>query len=269
MPELLPLLFLGFFLGMRHATDADHVIAVTTIVSRERSAWLAVLIGVAWGVGHTLTIVAVGGAIVLFGVVIPPRVGLAMEFSVAVMLVLLGAVNLGGIVRRLGTGLRVDRHGHALLHSHPHAHGDYVHTHPHDHGPDSHGHAEDETPQARLDRMFGRLGLYRTVRPLVVGVVHGLAGSAAVALLVLAPIRDPLAAGAYLLVFGAGTIAGMVLMTMAIGVPFAYTSARLARLHRGLGVAAGLLSLAFGLWLAYQIGVVDGLFTARPRWTPG
>lgn len=269
VPEWLPLLSLGFFLGLRHATDADHVIAVTTIASRERSAWLAALIGLAWGVGHTLTIVAVGGAIVLLGIVIPPRVGLAMEFSVAVTLVLLGAANLRGVVRRLRTGLRVDRHGHALRHSHAHAHGDYIHTHPHDHGSDIHGHAENETPQARLDRTLGRVGLYRTVRPLVVGVVHGLAGSAAVALAVLAPIRDPLVAGAYLLVFGAGTIAGMLLMTLAIGAPLACTGARLPRFHRSLGVAAGLLSLGFGLLLAYRIGVVDGLFTARPRWTPG
>jgi high-affinity nickel-transport protein len=268
MLELFPLLSLGFFLGMRHATDADHVIAVTTIVSRERSVWLATLIGSLWGVGHTLTIVAVGGAIVLLGVVIPPRVGLTMEFSVAVMLVLLGVLNLTGLLRWLRAGPGVDRHGHPLPHSHPHAHGDYVHTHPHGHASDDHGHADDETPQARLDRTFGRLGLYQTARPLIVGVVHGLAGSAAVALLVLATIRDPTWALAYLLIFGVGTIAGMMLITTAIAVPFAYTAAQFARLNHYLGVASGLLSLGFGLFLAYQIGVVDGLFTTDPRWTP-
>jgi high-affinity nickel-transport protein len=268
MLELLPLLAFGFFLGMRHATDADHVIAVTTIVSRERSVWLAALIGSLWGAGHTLTIVAVGGAIILFGIVIPPRVGLTMEFSVAIMLVLLGVLNLTGILRWLRAGLGIDRHDHPLPHSHPHAHGDYVHTHPHGHGPDDHGHAEDETPQARLDRTFGRLGLYQTMRPLIVGVVHGLAGSAAVALLVLATIRDPMWALAYLLIFGVGTIVSMMLMTTAIAVPFAYTATRFARLNHYLGLASGLLSLGFGLFLAYQIGMVDGLFTANPRWTP-
>jgi high-affinity nickel-transport protein len=237
-------------------------------VSRERSVWLAALIGSLWGVGHTLTIVAVGGAIIFLGIVIPPRVGLSMEFSVALMLVLLGVLNLTGILRWLRAGLGLDRDGHPLSHSHPHAHGDYVHTHPHGHAPGDHGHADDETPQRWLDRVFGRLGLYQAVRPLIVGVVHGLAGSAAVALLVLATIRDPLWALAYLLIFGVGTVAGMMLITAAIAVPFAYTAARFARVNRCLGVASGLLSLGFGLFLAYQTGVVDGLFAADPRWTP-
>src|SRR5262249_28048619 len=140
---------------MRHATDADHVIAVTAIVTRERSVGLAAVIGSLWGLGHTLTIVAVGGAIVLLGIVIPPRLGLTMEFSVAVMLVLLGVVNLTGVLRWLRAGLGIDGHGHLLPHSHAHAHGDYVHTHQHCHAPDDHGHAEDATPQARLDRRFG------------------------------------------------------------------------------------------------------------------
>jgi high-affinity nickel-transport protein len=268
MLELLPLLTFGLFLGMRHATDADHVIAVMTIVSRERSVWLAALIGSLWGMGHTLTIVVVGGAIILLGIVIPPRVGLSMEFSVAAMLVLLGVLNLTSILRWLRAGLGIDRQGHPLPHGHPHAHGDYVHSHPHGHEPDDHGHAPDKTPQAGLDRIFGRLGLYQTMRPLIVGVVHGLAGSAAVVLLVLATIRDPTWALGYLLVFGVGTIAGMMLITMAIAVPFACTAAHFARLNQYLGLASGLLCLGFGLFLAYQIGVVDGLFTANPRWTP-
>ena len=259
---------LGLLLGLRHATDADHVIAVTTIVSRERSVWLAALIGSLWGVGHTLTILAVGGAIILLGIVIPPRVGLSLEFSVAAMLVLLGVLNLTGILQWLRAGLGIDWHGHPLQHSHPHAHGDYVHTHPHRHEPDDPDHVEDGTPQARLDRTFGRLGLYQTMGPLIVGVVHGLAGSAAVALLVLATIRDPMWALSYLLIFGVGTIAGMLLITTAIAVPFAYTAARFGRFNHYLGVASGLLSLGFGLFLGYQIGIVDGLFTANPRWMP-
>lgn len=265
MLEVLPLVSLGFFLGMRHATDADHVIAVTTIVSRERSVWLAALIGSLWGVGHTVTIVVVGGAIILFGIVIPPRIGLTVEFSVAIVLILLGALNLTGLFRWLRGKPGLDRHGHPVPHSHPHAHRDYAHAHPHGHEPEDHGHAEDDTPQARLDRAFGRLGLYRTLRPLIVGVVHGLAGSATVALLVLAAIRDPMWAVAYLLVFGVGTIAGMTLTTAAIAVPFAQTAGRFARLNHSLGIASGLLSLGFGLYLAYQIGIVEGLFTATPR----
>ncbi|HWN13259.1 MAG TPA: hypothetical protein VNU02_05325 [Candidatus Dormibacteraeota bacterium] len=95
-------------------------------------------------------------------------------------------------------------------------------------------------------------------RPLVVGVIHGLAGSAAVALLVLATIREPMWALAYLTIFGLGTIAGMMVITLAIAAPFAYTAARFGRLNRYLGVASGLLSVGFGLFLVYQIGFVGG-----------
>jgi high-affinity nickel-transport protein len=258
--EWLTVVLLGFFLGMRHATDADHVIAVTTIVSRRRSVAGAALVGMLWGVGHTLTILVVGGAIVVFGVVIPPRLGLGMEFGVALMLIALGVLTLAAPLRSL--------RGSAGGHSHPHPHGDYVHTHPHGHGPGGHGHDDARTPQARLDRWLGGLGPYQAARPVVVGLVHGLAGSAAVALLVLATIRDPAWAVAYLLVFGLGTIAGMALITLVVDLPFAYTAGRSAAFHRALATATGLLSLAFGLVLAYQVGVVDGLFGADPRWSP-
>jgi high-affinity nickel-transport protein len=271
MAPLLSVLFLGFFLGMRHATDADHVIAVTTIVSRQRSVRSAAWTGVLWGLGHTVTILAVGGAIILFGLVIPPRVGLGMEFSVALMLILLGVLTLTGVTGRMHEARAGDHHtgGHAdRLHAHPHTHGDYVHSHAHGHTPDAHGHAEEATPQARLDRALGRFGAYQLLRPLVVGLVHGLAGSAAVVLLVLATIRDPWWAVGYLLVFGVGTIAGMMLVTAAVAVPFAATAGRFAWLNRHLATASGVLSLAFGVWMAYQIGVVDGLFSADPYWSP-
>ena len=265
MGSLLAITLLGFILGMRHATDPDHVIAVTTIVSRQRSVGSAALIGAFWGLGHTLTILVVGTAIILFNVIIPPRLGLAMELAVGIMLVLLGILNLTGTTRRISERLTPMVAGG---HSHPHAHGDYVHQHIHGHGPGRHGHAEDATPQARLDRRFGRLGMYQAVRPLVVGIVHGLAGSAAVALLVLAAIHNSTWAIAYLLVFGLGTIAGMMLITAAIAVPYSYTNRRFVRLNRGLATASGLLSVGFGLFIAYQTGFADGLFTGHPLWTP-
>src|SRR5437016_895157 len=116
--------------------------------------------------------------------------------------------------------------GHALdLHEHPHAHGDYVHWHPHGHGPGAHGHAEEDTPLARLDRSgLGRLALYEWLRPFAVGFVHGLAGSAAVALMVLSIIREPMAALGYLLLFGLGTVVGMMLITLVLSAPFAFTA---------------------------------------------
>src|SRR5207247_8668801 len=154
------------------------------------------------------------------------------------------------------------------LHMHPHTHGDYVHSHSHGHEPDDHGHRDDQTPQAWLDRRLGRLGLYHLVRPLVVGLLHGLAGSAAVALLVLAIIQTPGWAVAYLVLFGLGTIVGMMLITVAVAAPMLYTARRLSGIDRRLRIASGLLSLGFGLFLVYQIGFVHGLFTGRPSGSP-
>jgi ABC-type nickel/cobalt efflux system permease component RcnA len=265
MTSLLAILALGFMLGMRHATDPDHVVAVTTIVSGHRSVKRAALIGAAWGLGHTLTILLVGSGIILFKWVIPPRVGLAMELAVAVMLILLGAANLTGTLRWLRRAV----HTPGRVHAHSHVHGDYVHSHPHGHAPESHPHREDETPLARIDRRLGTVGGYRLARPLVVGIVHGLAGSAAVALLVLAAITTPLWSIAYLLIFGIGTIAGMMIITAAISVPFAVGGeGQFPRLQHGLRVASGLISLGFGLIVAYRIGIVDGLFAGEAHWTP-
>lgn len=254
MITVLSIIALGFFLGMRHATDADHVIAVTTIVSRQRSIRHGALIGALWGVGHTITILVVGSAIILFGLVIPPRVGLTMELSVGLMLILLGILNLSGMMRWITETVTPLQPGQ--------------NSHPHGHNPEKHGHAEDETPVSWMDRTFGQLGLYQVVRPLAVGIVHGLAGSAAVALLVLTTIRVPSWAVLYLLVFGIGTVAGMMLITAAIAVPFTYSEDRFARLNRGLGLVSGLVSLAFGLFIVYQMGFVNGLFTHSPNLAP-
>src|SRR6266478_6258470 len=224
-------LFIGFFLGMRHATDADHVVAIATIVSRERSMAGSALIGAAWGVGHTITVMAVGVA---------------------------------------HTHASVPS-GHALdLHDHLHAHGDYVHWHPYSHGPGAHGHAEEHTPLARLDRSrFGRIAFYQWLRPFAVGLVHGLAGSAAVALMVLSIIREPLAALGYLLLFGLGTIVGMMLITLILSAPFAFTAVNLPKFNWRLRVASGLVSFVFGVVLIYGIGFAEGgLFTDAPTWEP-
>jgi high-affinity nickel permease len=268
MIGLFSIVALGFFLGMRHATDPDHVIAVTTIVSRYRKISHAALIGAFWGLGHTFTILLVGSGIILFGWVIPTRVGLSMEFSVGLMLILLGILNLTGMLQWITNTFSTGGGISGADHSHPHAHGDYIHSHSHRHAPETHPHASEQTPLGWFDRHFGRLGVYQVVRPLVVGLVHGLAGSAAVALLVLTTIRNPKWAVAYLLVFGVGTIAGMMLITGAMVLPFAYADQRFLRLNRGLRIASGLISVAFGLFLVYQIGFVNGLFTSHPQWTP-
>jgi high-affinity nickel permease len=215
MLSTLSVLALGFMLGMRHATDADHVVAVTTIVSQQRSVARAAGIGALWGAGHTATIVLVGGAILLFRFVVPPRLGLAMEFAVAVMLVLLGVRNL----QAAGGGR-------------------------------------------------GAAGGRSPMRPVIVGFVHGLAGSAFVAMVVLTAIESAGVGILYLLVFGVGTVAGMTLITAAIAVPSAYAAARVNGAQRYVQLAAGVASVCFGLLLAHRVGVTDGLFAATPHWTP-
>jgi len=210
---LLPTLLLGALLGMRHATDADHVVAVTTIVTRQGRLRDALRIGALWGIGHTATILLVGGAIILLHLVIPPRLGLAMEFAVALMLIGLGVYNLLG----------------------------------------------DRSPTP---------GALTTARPVLVGVVHGLAGSAAIALLVLATLDDARWAVGYLLLFGMGTMVGMMAVTATVAAPMAFSLSRFGHLRRSLQLAAGTLSVTFGLFLAGHIAVVDGLFTATPLWLP-
>ena len=260
--NIVSLLLLGLVLGMRHATDADHIVAIATIVSRQRTMRGSMLIGAAWGIGHTITVMAVGGAIILFGAVIPPWLGLSMEFAVGLMLVVLGVVTLTGLGRGVG------RRGGA--HDHVHSHGDYVHRHPHGHRPGDHGHADEATPLAVLDRSWlGGLRVYQWLRPFAVGLVHGLAGSAAIALLVVTIIREPMLAVAYLFLFGIGTIGGMMLITLLLVVPFALTAVNLPRFNWQLGVASGLISFAFGLFLVYDIGFADGgLFSDNPSWQP-
>ena len=216
--NLFALLGLGLVLGIRHATDPDHVVAVATITSRTRR-WLpAAAIGAVWGLGHTLTLFVAGALIILLNLTIPPRVGLALEFAVALALISVGAFNLG--------------HRHAA----PARSGDGV--------------------PLPAGRAFG------------VGLVHGLAGSAAVALLVLSLIRDPRWACGYLLLFGAGTVLGMMLVTTGFAIPLSAASRRWPRFERGARVATGAASVAFGVWLVWQIGFVDGLFTSAPKWTP-
>jgi hypothetical protein len=221
--SLLSVLTLGLFLGMRHATDADHVVAVTTLVTRRQTLRSAMLLGAYWGLGHAITILVVGGAIILLGLVVPPRLGLLLELGVAVMLIGLGVLNMSGACRKL----RADAHDHLLP---------------------------------------AGVGTVQRFRSFSIGVVHGLAGSAAVALLVLSTIRGATLAFLYLGLFGSGTILGMMLLTTAMAMPLAAASRRFGSVERLLGHLTGAVSVAFGFFLVYQIGFVDGLFAASPSW---
>jgi high-affinity nickel-transport protein len=203
---VLPSLALGFVLGVRHATDADHIAAIGTLVSDGRSARRAAYIGAAWGVGHSLSVLVVGGALVLLRLPMPVRVALSLEFAVALMLI--------------GLGLR------SLL---------------------SRG---------------GETRALSTARPLAVGIMHGLAGSAVLALLVLGTTSNALAAAMYLLCFCVGTVGGMALVTALFALPARLNPTRAMEFDRGVRIAAGVASVAIGLAMAHQIGVQDGLFGA-------
>jgi high-affinity nickel permease len=257
---LFAILGIGLLLGIRHATDPDHVIAVSTIVAREQKISRAAVIGLAWGVGHTLTILVVGTILIVFRITLPPRVGLSMELAVGLMLIFLGLRNLK-LSFTVPWSKRKQHHHHAEAHYH--LHGDYIHVHA-----DDHGHNQGETPLSKLDRHFRRFSAYSAVRPLVIGIVHGLAGSAAIALLVLSTIPNPAWAVGYLLIFGVGTILGMILITLAMGGTLIYGQKRFASIGRHFDVAAGVISLAFGVLVTYQIGFSAGLFTANPTWIP-
>jgi high-affinity nickel-transport protein len=253
MPDSFVVIALGFVLGMRHATDADHVVAITTIVSRQTGLRPAILTGLLWGIGHSLTVTIVGAAIVLFNVTIPERVGIGMELAVGAMLVVLGLANMAPLLRFRAAGWRTLGGAPEHVHSHAHSHGDYVHTHPHGHSPETHPHRPDYTPLAALDRRLGGWKLYTRLRPVVIGVVHGLAGSAAVTLLILAAVREPGWAMVYLLVFGVGTITGMMLVTYGIATAVKLAAGRSESVPHHLGFATGLASVVFGVVFAWRV----------------
>ena len=231
MAPALSLLGLGFLLGVRHATDPDHVVAVSTIVARERNLWASSLSGAVWGLGHTVTVFVVGGVLVLFNLVIPAHVGVAMELGVAAMLVVLGLANVVGSFS--GHRPRV-------------------------------GAQKRHLPATPASGIEGRASVRGMLRPLIVGVVHGLAGSAAVSILVLSTIRSAAWGLLYLAIFGLGTVAGMVLLTTAIGVPIAYTSRRFDRLNAWLAAVTGLTSIGLGAVLACELIAGHG-FLSTPQ----
>ena len=204
----LSLLAIGFLLGIRHAVDPDHVVAITTILSGRRSLRSASAVGALWGIGHTVAIVTVGGAMIVFKVLVPQRAFLAAEMGVALMLVVLGLLSLRG------------------------------------------------EPSAVTDS---------NARPLIVGTVHGLAGTGGVMAVGSPLLADPGWAMLSLLLFGVGTIAGMMLVTVAMRVPALYRPGRFQRARGWLRYASAVVSVGFGLVLAHRVGFVDGLFLTTAR----
>jgi ABC-type nickel/cobalt efflux system permease component RcnA len=219
----------GLSIGIRHAFEADHLAAVSTIVCKRKNLLGSLLIGGVWGIGHTASLMLAGIGVIFLDIQIE-RYKNILEFCVALMLIGLGANVLFKLVRG------------GRLHYHIHSHGSYTHVHPHIHEnkpePDPNSHH----------------GLRLSFRPLIIGMVHGLAGSAALMLLVLSQIQSTALAFGYIIVFGVGSIGGMMLMSMALSLPARFTAGYFKRTHLAVQAAAGLFSIGIGLSLAYQLG---------------
>jgi ABC-type nickel/cobalt efflux system permease component RcnA len=246
-PAPLSAMLLGFLLGLQHATDPDHLVAVATILTRERRFTDGALIGVLWGAGHMTTLTIVGAIIIGLKLTISPAVGGSLELVVAAMLIVLGVLRLRDALRGLDTvspGHLVADHDHGggagVVHSHPHAH-DAEHTHEHAH-----------VHPSRWLAKLGWRGGWPAGRALVVGAIHGLAGSAAVSLLVLATLRSTMSAVVYLVIFGIGTILGMTLLTAIMAFPVSM-ALRYRRARQALALCAGIGSIAFGLVYGYRL----------------
>ena len=240
---LLAALALGVVLGLRHSLDPDHVVAVSTIVSQYRNPLRSFWVGVSWGLGHTTTLLIIGVVIIALRLTIPDRLALLLEFFVGIMLVGLGAQVVYSFRKK-------------KVHQHSHGHEEEDHLHFHSHAP-----VQEKIQAERLshhnDTGVGKPFLRK--KSYVVGLVHGVAGSAALTLLVLASIESPLAGLVYILLFGLGSILSMGVMTIFISFPFVYSANRLPNLNRIIQFGVGTLSILFGLFLMYEIGFKDGL----------
>ena len=237
---LLAALVLGILLGSKHSLDPDHVVAVSTIVSEYKNPLRSFWVGISWGLGHTTTLLIIGIVIIALRLTIPERMALLFEFTVGVMLVGLGIQVIYSFRKK-------------KVHQHAHGHEEEAHHHFH-----SHSKSPEHVPEHHNTHGIGKPFLRR--KSYVIGLVHGLAGSAALTLLVLASIESPIAGLAYILLFGLGSVLSMGIMTVIIGLPFVISAGRLPNLNRTIQFAVGSLSILFGGFLMYQIGFVDGLF---------
>ncbi len=224
----------GFLLGLKHATEADHLAAVSTIVSERKSIWSSAFIGGIWGLGHTIALFIAGVFVVLLDFEITAQTERILEFCVGIMLVLLGA----NVLRKLIRGAR--------LHFHAHKHGSHVHAHPHIH--------------ASCDAPHTHHGFSFRPKALIVGMIHGLAGSSALMLLVIPTIESRAVGLLYILIFGAGSIGGMMLMSFLVSLPFQLTEKKFNRLNYFLQSVAGLVSVGLGLFIVYEKAIAKSLF---------
>ncbi len=231
------ILTLGFLLGLRHALDADHLAAVAALTTRGGTLRQSVRLGLAWGLGHAAILLAVGAVVLWVDAVVPERLARLLELGVGSMLMLLGA----DVLRRLAA---------RRVHFHAHRHGAVTHIHAHAHGRDErHDPAHHDHPHP------GGMGL----RALAVGMVHGMAGSAALLLLTVQTIDSPALGLSYIAIFGLGSVGGMAACTAVIALPLRFTARQFARAHTGLQLAIGVVTFGLGALLVYETGLGGGL----------
>jgi len=234
-------LLFGFLLGMRHAFESDHVAAVSTLVTRSNNTRETIWMGVSWGIGHTFTLFLIGSMLLLIHVEFPEHVALILEFMVGMMLVVLGADVLRRIIRNR-VHVHIHTHVDGIQHIHFHAH-----TSEGKHGaPAAHRHSHKHIV---------------LLRPFIVGTVHGMAGSAALLLLTLQTLQSPLEGIVYIFMFGLGTVLGMTAISFIILAPLQYAAKRLTWFNNALQSLLGSGTIAFGVYIIFQIGFVEGLLT--------
>ena len=232
------ILLLGLLIGMKHAIEADHVAAVASLAGRNQSLRDALRMGLAWGLGHTVALFAVGAVVLSLDTVLPERIALILEFGVGIMLVWLGL----DVIRRLIK---------ARIHFHAHQHVDGTkHFHAHSHA--------NEGAQNRLRHEHEHRRAI-TLRALAVGLMHGMAGSAALILLTLGEIDSLWVALAYMALFGLGSMLGMAALSIIIAVPLQRMAKHLTWAHSSLNAMVGMVTIGIGAWVMYSAGVVDGL----------
>lgn len=222
--SILAILAIGFVIGLFHAVEADHLAAVSAIVSEKKNVFTSALVGGLWGLGHTISLFVVGLLVIFLKVQISESVEAKLEAVVGGMLVLLGL----NALRKLFQSEKI--------HLHEHTHEGDTHAHVHLH--------KDEAAEA------SHHGL--SPRSVIVGMVHGLAGSAGLMLLVVPTISSPFLAMLYILIFGAGSIGGMMVMSLLMSLPITFTANRFEQINKGIRVFAGLFSLVWGAMLMYE-----------------
>ena len=226
-------LLIGFALGLQHATDSDHIVAVTALTSESGNPRRSAITGAFWGLGHLMTLLIVGSALIVLRLRMSPRMEWALEFLVALVLIWLGVHT----IRKCFTG---------RYHFHLHEHAGRRHSHLHFHAKAEPGHTHDAHAGKNIAR-----GLGHGPTAVLVGMAHGLAGSGGLALLVLASIPSRLLGVAYLFVFGAGALLGMVVFSALVGLPFSRAANQIAWFN-AVRLAAGSASGILGAVLAYR-----------------